>query len=423
MPATRSARTTRPTARWMPVGFALLLTLTPAARAQSVVAGYELQTWATVTDPVDIAAASDGALYVGRDAAGSGGTSADAVAIHRIAPDGSVTTFGPPIPDPDTVLVDRDGDVASLGAVLTGGISVTPTAGQIFALDTQQGLTVLFGPSVAIVNPSGLAIEASGDLLVTDFNQGKVFRLTNLVPTAIITNASGSPLDIALAPATGNLAVSWADGVIRTYTPAGVLLDGTFGVGRALAYQQSTGDLWTVDNASGQLLRIRPDGTTSVMGSGFTTVWGMDFTDTGDLFLTEFNKDRVLRVRPVPWTDLGHGLAGAFGVPTNVGSGSLAANTPTSLVLANARPNALTGFVMGVNEINLPYKGGVLVPNPSPPGFVVYLFTSPSGGFTVNTVWPPGVPSGFTFAQQWWVQDAAAVHGYAASNALRGTTP
>lgn len=123
---------------------------------------------------------------------------------------------------------------------------------------------------------------------------------------------------------------------------------------------------------------------------------------------------------PDPWFDLGHGLAGVHGIPTLTGTGTLQPGSPTSLELADARENALAGFILGLSQQLAPFKGGILVPSPD---FVITLPTSASGGFLIQTNWPPSLPSGFSLYFQFWVTDAAGPVGFAASNALRATTP
>ena len=84
------------------------------ALAQPSVTNFTASVYALVKDPMSLAFAADGTLYVGRDNSGSGGGSSDAVKIHRVAPGGSpVTEFGNvAVADPDVVAVDLAGVVA-----------------------------------------------------------------------------------------------------------------------------------------------------------------------------------------------------------------------------------------------------------------------------------------------------------------------
>jgi hypothetical protein len=282
------------------------------AESQTVVAPLTLEVWANVSDPVDLSASPDGSLFVGRDLAGSGGAPDAAIPIHRIAPDGSVTQYGPSISDPDTVLVDAVGAFGSVGAVLVGGSETTggvPVRALVTEVDTLQNATVLFGPTTTLLNPSGLAIDAAGDLLLTDFNLRQIKKISGATLSTIATHSVGF-FDIVIHPTSGDLYASTVGGPVRRYTAGGALLDANFASGRPLAFDlgASPPDLYTI-NPAGELHKIAPDKTVTVLGSGFTSVYGLDFGPDGSLFLTEFNNDRVLRVGfpPPPVPALGPG--------------------------------------------------------------------------------------------------------------------
>ena len=121
------------------------------------------------------------------------------------------------------------------------------------------------------------------------------------------------------------------------------------------------------------------------------------------------------------WTDLGFGLAGAAGVPTLVGSGSLQSGSLVGLTLSGGEAQAFAYLVTGLSLFGAPFKGGVLVPHPD---FVSpALITDVTGAIAAGGTWPAGVPSGFVTYFQWWIQDAAGPKGFAVSTAMSGTTP
>lgn len=122
-----------------------------------------------------------------------------------------------------------------------------------------------------------------------------------------------------------------------------------------------------------------------------------------------------------PWSDLGNGLAGTHGVPSLVGTGTLFPGDTMTLSLTNALENSTTNLVVGLFQLGAPFKGGTLVPNPNI--LLLGLPTGPTGSAPLVATWPGGVPSGVTLYFQHWVSDGAAPVGFAASNAVSGTTP
>jgi hypothetical protein len=123
------------------------------------------------------------------------------------------------------------------------------------------------------------------------------------------------------------------------------------------------------------------------------------------------------------WMDLGHGLGGAAEKPALVGQGTLASSSPMSITLSGARANAVVWLCVGLGTVNAPFYGGTFVPNINPPGFALPLLTEGSGSLVISDTWPAGVPSGFSIYLQDWIVDRAGPFGFAASNALQGTSP
>ncbi len=122
------------------------------------------------------------------------------------------------------------------------------------------------------------------------------------------------------------------------------------------------------------------------------------------------------------WTDLGNDLPGTPGAPELRGLGTLQRGDPVNIALAEALPGTLAFLIVGFAELDAPFKGGVLVPDPAPPGALFALPTG-SGEIVIDDSWPPGVPPDFTTIFQYWIQDPGAVAGFSASNALAATTP
>ena len=121
------------------------------------------------------------------------------------------------------------------------------------------------------------------------------------------------------------------------------------------------------------------------------------------------------------WSDQGCALAGVSGDPLLVGSGPLSGGSSNAAALSNAAPSATAGLLIGLSSTPVPFKGGFIKPFPffDP----VILNTSAGGAITIPFVMPAGIPAGVEIWVQWAIQDAAAVHGVALSNAIKGVTP
>ena len=126
----------------------------------------------------------------------------------------------------------------------------------------------------------------------------------------------------------------------------------------------------------------------------------------------------ALQVGPI--AELGHGLAGAAGMPHLQASGSLVAGSPVEVTSTDALPGASLFLVAGTEAVGVPFKGGVLVPSPD---VFVGLLVDPSGGAQFSGTRPAGAPSNASLYAQAWVQDASGPAGWAASNALSPSTP
>lgn len=120
-----------------------------------------------------------------------------------------------------------------------------------------------------------------------------------------------------------------------------------------------------------------------------------------------------------PWKDLGFAKAGSKGLPTLVGTGALKAGQSGTLKLTNAKTNATAFWIVGATSLNAPLYSGTLVPSPN---IVFGVPTNGSGQTTLPFALPANAPSAVSFYLQCWIPDAAATQGYAASNALKGTT-
>jgi hypothetical protein len=154
-------------------------------------------------------------------------------------------------------------------------------------------------------------------------------------------------------------------------------------------------------------------GPSLFVGGGF----GVAF-DSQDSFLAQWGGCGGF---PDPWTDLGGGLPGFFGLPNLVGTGDLGPGTPGSLQLTNATPERPAMLFISAASTPLPFKCGTLVPVPAL--VQIPLLTNISGAISLGwSSWPAGL-SGFSLYFQYAIKDVVAVCGVSLSNALRADVP
>jgi hypothetical protein len=121
-----------------------------------------------------------------------------------------------------------------------------------------------------------------------------------------------------------------------------------------------------------------------------------------------------------PWENLCQGCFGTLGVPQLFGHGTLKAEEPFAWHIKDGRPGASSLLVLGFSLLEVPFKGGTVVPAldiviPLPP-------LDTEGHLHLSSVLPAGSPAGVEVYFQIWIADTGASYGYSASNGLKGTT-
>jgi len=106
--------------------------------------------------------------------------------------------------------------------------------------------------------------------------------------------------------------------------------------------------------------------------------------------------------------------------PTLTGAGALLPVTPLALTIAKGDSLATAFLVAGASQVNLAFKGGVLVPDAD---LVLPCLLGGNGALTLNVQWPAGIPPGTNVWLQAWVLDGDGPYGFVASAALQIIAP
>lgn len=154
----------------------------------------------------------------------------------------------------------------------------------------------------------------------------------------------------------------------------------------------------------------------------------LDGSGRNDLAVNQSNHFSVLRNLGYgpgsAWAPLGGSKAQVSSshphTPFTYAEGTLAEHTPLTLQLSrNGVVSNSAYLVLGASELNLPFKGGLLVPSPD-----ALLGPFPAAGDTllVEALMPAWFPPGTPITLQWWLPGVPN-SSVAATAAVRGVTP
>lgn len=254
-------------------------------------------TEADLWEPADVAVDSEGTVYL---------TETGRSSVRQVAPDGTLTTIlgdsyrgrdeggfsgdGGPGPEaevntpvgllvaPDDQLYVADAYNARVRRVDSDG-TVTTVAGNGLLPDEEtpdaqsaDGLAL----ETALGEPTSLALDSDGNLLISTDRPERVYRLTGddelrmIAESASESQDTPAPAEEALLPGIQDLAVG-REGVLRLSGPRGIVtIDDTASEPDGLeALQLAAGDFTAVAGAS-TVSRVLPDGRTVLVAGGGT---------------------------------------------------------------------------------------------------------------------------------------------------------
>lgn len=230
-------------------------------------------TQAAVLGPFSVTADSSGNLYEAE---------ADANLVRRIGTNGLISTVA-------------GGTAQSALSVPTQ--AVTDSSGNLYIADFLNNRIVKRAPDgtftrlpATFTNPGGVAIDALGNLYVTEWGAGLVRRVS---PTGTVSTVAGG----------GNIAGGAADGGpavnARLGRPGGVAVDGA-------------GNVYFTDVANGSIRKVAMDGTISTIagngrqafsgdggpapGASLNGPWGLTLDSSGALYVADVLNNRIRKI-------------------------------------------------------------------------------------------------------------------------------
>jgi len=204
----------------------------------------------------------------------------------------------------NTYVADR---LNSVVRKITPAGVVTTLAGLAGSPGVDNGV----GADARFDQPSGIAIDAAGNLFVTDRT---AFTIRKITPAGEVSTFAGFPNSPGYADGTGSAA--------RFSVPVGIAIDGE-------------GNLFVVDGANRVIRKITPAGVVSTLAGGpglagstdgtgsnarFNTIAGLAIDGAGNLYATDTTSAVVRKITPAGVVTTLAGLAGSRGSTNGVGA-------------------------------------------------------------------------------------------------------
>lgn len=247
--------------------------------------------------------------------------------VTTLAGDGSPAAFADPFgvvaAEDGTIYVADAGDTNQIKKITPEGVVTTLAGGN-------EGFADGVGPQASFNTPSGLAIDADGNLYVADTGNNRIRKIT---PEGVVSTVAGDgtvgyvdgpaaqarfdgPIGVAV-DSTGNLYVADTyndrirkiskDGVVTTIAEA-VTFDTPCGIVVA-----KDGSVIVADTGNRQVRRVMPDG--NVTNTDLSRPIGLALTHDNFLYVTDLDGSRVIQIAP---DNSLYTIAAQFNQPTAV---------------------------------------------------------------------------------------------------------
>jgi sugar lactone lactonase YvrE len=226
-------------------------------------------------------------------------------------PGGAQSSVGSRFISPQGVAVDAAGNVYVTDIGLQEVFKVTPS-----------GTQTAVGSGLGV--PEGVAVDGAGNVYITDSQVDAVFKVTPGGVQTMVGSGFDYPVGVAV-DGEGNVYVSdpFVDAVFKITpegpqtmvgsgynTPAGVAVD-------------AAGNVYVADTFDATVFKVTPGGTQTMVGSGLISPAGVAVDAAGDVYITDSATDTVYEVTPGGTQSA---VSSGFDVPNGVaadGSGNL----------------------------------------------------------------------------------------------------
>lgn len=223
--------------------------------------------------------------------------------------------------------------------VLEGGDYVVVDYGTVtIHRMTAAGAVSNLHAGAPLTSPTGVAVDHNGDVYVSDYSQGAIYRLPRVGVVTQVTNATPTPIRIALDHDRSVLVASLTRSALLRVTPTGQVSTVAQGAPLARVYDVAVdhdGTYLVVDEGSGSappaLYRVTPGGAVTPIWQGLPLrlPHGIALLHDGDFAVIDGIVDAVFRI-----PRNGGAPSLMTGVPTIINPDSLCSDFEGGVMLA-----------------------------------------------------------------------------------------
>ena len=285
----------------------VLIAARPAAADVWLAEGYEVESYghvAVIPGAIDFDNA--GALFIGNEE----GDDKFKVQIFKIeAGGGEGVAYGDILlPDPDAVVVDKDGAFNGMpGAVLVGGHNWLTGYGYVAYILPDGTTKFIWDDLEAPENPDNMGrmtFDTNDRLLISAGPKLGTYRSPNpsRPPSPLAPGYEDGPQTVA-TDANDRFYTSSSEGTVSFYSSAGgdaIVPDFATNLGFITELVVGPGADWGTDlyasNTDGELYRIRACGKVNLIGSGFNRIASITFGPGNALYIADFVTGDILKL-------------------------------------------------------------------------------------------------------------------------------
>jgi len=306
--------------------------------------------------------------------------------------------------------------------IYTAGVAITPLAPVSSNVSPYNYSTSPIALGAGFSSPSGVAIDAAGNLYVGDFDNHLVKEIMagsgtviTLAPGFTFSSPNGVALDVA-----GNLYVGDSGANMVYKIPAGGGTPTAIGSGFSTpdgVAVDAAGNVYVANQGNNTVTKIPAgNGTPVAIGSGFNLPCGVAVDAAGNVYVADYGNNAVKKIPSGTGTPviIGSGFLNPYGVAVDLSGNIIVADRGNNAIkiITPGNPNAPVTIGTGYNTPCGVVEDGAGNIYVADLGDTNIKEIKPVGGYYIN----PGLPAGLSFNNNTGTIGGTPPAGHTATN-------